>query len=97
MKPVLALQDSDFGAEAAIHLRELQANVAATDHDEMLRQKVDAHHGGVVEIGDLVEAFNRRDDGAAADVDEDLAGGEAVVANYRNVGVLKTRLTFIHI
>ena len=96
-EPVLSLQDGDLAAEAAIHLRELQPDVAAADHDEMLGQKVDVHHGGVVEIGDLVETLDGRNDGAAADVDEDLVGGETIVANYHNVGVFKTRLTFVDI
>ena len=64
--------DGDFAAEAAVHLPELEADVAAADDDEMLRQEVDLEHGGVGEVLDLIDAGHVGDAGAAADVDEDL-------------------------
>src|SRR5262249_45727833 len=37
--------DRDLAAEPAIHLGELEANVAAAKNDEMIRQEIDIHHG----------------------------------------------------
>src|SRR5262249_45960490 len=39
------LNNSDFAAEAAVHLGELEANVTAADYDEVRRQEIHAHHG----------------------------------------------------
>ena len=38
------LDDGDRAAEAAEHLPELEADVAAADHDQVLRHEVDVHH-----------------------------------------------------
>ena len=73
--------DGDFAAEAAIHLSELDADVAAADDDEMLGQEVDLEHGGVVEVLDLVDAGEIGGGGAAAYVEEDLRGFEEIVAD----------------
>ena len=66
------LDHGDLAAEAAIHLRELEPDVAAADDDEMARQDVDVHHRYVVEIGYVRDTGDRRHGGAPADVDEDL-------------------------
>jgi len=42
-EPVGALDDGDGAAEAAVHLRELETDVAAADHDEVRRQDVELH------------------------------------------------------
>ncbi len=70
--------DGDFAAEAAVHLSELDADVAAADDDEMFREEVDLEHGGVVEVLDLIDAGEVGDGGAAAYVEEDLRGFEEV-------------------
>ena len=46
------LDDGDFAAEAAEHLPELQADVAAADDHQVARQDVELDHGAVGEIGD---------------------------------------------
>ena len=47
----VALDDRHLAAEAAVHLAELEADVAAAQDHEVLGQEVDRHHRGVVEIG----------------------------------------------
>src|SRR5918996_2336266 len=39
------LDDRDLAAKAAVHLSELQTNIAAANDDQMLGQKVHCHHG----------------------------------------------------
>ena len=65
-----SLHDGHRAAEAAIHLCELEADVAAADDEQMLGQEIDVHHGGVGVVGDLIEAGHVGNGGAAADVDE---------------------------
>ena len=45
--------DSHFGAEAAIGLRQFEAGIAAADHDQMLRQDVE------LERFDMRQRFRR--------------------------------------
>ena len=73
--------DGDFAAEAAEDLSEFEADVAAADDDEMARERVEFEDADVGQVGDLIDAGKVGDDGAAADVDEDLIGGEEVVAD----------------
>ena len=75
------LDDGDFAAEAAVHLSEFDADVTASNDDEMLRKKVDLEHGGVGEVIDLVDAGEGWDIGAATYVEEDLWGFEQVFAH----------------
>ena len=46
-QPLALFNDGDAAAEAAIHLTELQTNIAAANDDEMLGQEVDMHHATV--------------------------------------------------
>ena len=64
--------DGDFAAEAAEHLREFEADVAAADDDEMAREGVEFEDADVGEIGDFIDAGQVGDVGAAAYVEEDL-------------------------
>ena len=65
------LDNGNLAAEAAIHLRELQPNIAAADNHEMIGQEIDRHHRAVVQSPDRVEAGHVGRGGAAADIDED--------------------------
>ena len=56
------LDDGDLAAEAAEDLRELDADVAATDDDEMARKGVEFEDADVGEEGDLVDAGQIGDD-----------------------------------
>ena len=80
-QPLVALDDGHLAAEAPVHLAELQADVAAAEDHQVRGQEVDGHHRGVVEIGHGIDAGERRDVGATADVDEDLVGREPLVAD----------------
>ena len=56
------LDDGDLRAEAAIHLAELEADVAAADDDQMLGQKVDAPSwSNWSRYVNLIESRHRRD------------------------------------
>src|SRR5215831_14112447 len=80
-EPWSHLDDRDLAAEAPEHLAEFEADVTAADDHEMTWEKVHLHHGAVVEAVHLVESRHRRSDGAAADVDKNLAGGEHLGAH----------------
>ena len=68
------LNDGDVGSKAAVHLAELQADVAAADNNQMFRQKIHPHHGRVGKIGHLIQAGHRRHERSSARVDENLIG-----------------------
>src|SRR5262249_9171102 len=70
------LDQGHLAAEAAIHLGEFESDVAAAQDDEMWRKKIDVHHRAVGEIRDLIEAGNRGDYRACADIDKDAIGSE---------------------
>src|SRR5207244_8560640 len=70
-----ALQDGHLAAEAAIHLREFERDVAAAEDDEVGGERVEVDDGGVGEVRNLVEAGERRDGGGAAHGGEDVGGG----------------------
>ena len=44
------LDDGDAAAEAPVHLREFESDVAAADDDQVLRQEIDVHHAGARQI-----------------------------------------------
>ena len=71
----------DPAAEAAVHLRELKADIAAADDQKVLGQKVHFHHARVGQVVDFGQAWDVGRDGAAAGVDEDFAGFEHLVAD----------------
>ena len=66
----------NFASEAAIGLREFKPDVTAAQDDEMRRQKIDVHHRAVGEIGNPVEAGNRGNCRARADIYENAVGRE---------------------
>src|SRR5688572_18637080 len=66
------LNNRDFAAEAAIHLTKFQADITPADDDEVLRQKINLHHRGIVEKRDIVNARHLGDSSAPTDVDEDF-------------------------
>ena len=55
------LDDRHLAAEAAVHLGELEADVAAADDRPGARgRKSSVHHRAVGQVGDLVDAGHRR-------------------------------------
>ena len=73
------LDDRDLGAEAAVHLAELQADVAAAD-DRRVPGRVSTSSIDVVrEVGDVRQAGDVGHRCAAADVEEDRSAVAVVV------------------
>ena len=72
------LDHCDPAAEAAVHLRELESDVASADDDEMLRQEIDVHHARVVEVFDFVQALDAPRGRTCSDIEEDLRSLERV-------------------
>ncbi|CBJ35683.1 hypothethical protein (plasmid) [Ralstonia solanacearum PSI07] len=89
------LHDRHAGAEAPVHLPELEPHVAAADDDQVLRQEVHVHHARVGEIGHLVQARHGRDQRASADVDEDPLGFQPFVADAHGVRAFEAGMALI--
>ena len=51
----------------------IEADIAAADDNEMVRQKIDAHHRRIRQVGHFVYAGHRRRQRPAADIDKDLS------------------------
>jgi hypothetical protein len=83
------LDHGDAAPEAPVHLRELEADVAPTDDDQVLRQEIDLHHAGVREMGNLVEARELGNPGTGPDVDEDPVGLDRVPVHPNRVLAFK--------
>ena len=66
------LNDGDFGAEAAIGLRQFEAGIAAADHDQMRRHNVEFERFDMGQGLRGLEAGNVGNGGARSDIDEDL-------------------------
>src|SRR5581483_341762 len=79
------LDDGHFAPEAAVHLAELQPDVAAADDDQVFGQEVHFHHARIVEEADLVEPGQGRPGSPAADVDEDFIRFEQVAIDAGGV------------
>ena len=75
-QPRAALDHRHLGAEAAIHLREFEPDIAAADDRQMPRQRVELEDRRVGEVVDLVEARHVGHAGAAAEIEEDALGLE---------------------
>ena len=71
-QPRALLDDGDLGAEAPVHLGELERDVAAADDDEMFRQRVEVEDADVGQVVDVGQTRHVGHDGTAADVEEDL-------------------------
>src|SRR6266404_451173 len=75
------LYDRDLAAEAAIHLSELEPDIAPAQHQEMPRQVVDVQHRAVGEIVDRVQTGDVGHHRPAADIDEDPVGAQDLRAD----------------
>src|ERR1700757_3890639 len=70
-QPRRHFDDRYLAAKAAVHLAEFEADIAAADNDEMLRQKIDVHHRRIRQVGHFVYAGHWRRLRPAADIDKD--------------------------
>ena len=52
----------------------IEADIAAADNDEMVRQKIDLHHRRIRQVGHFVDAGHWRHQRPAADIDKDPSG-----------------------
>jgi hypothetical protein len=86
------LHHRDARAEAAKHLRELQADVTAADDQQVLGEGVELEHAAVVERSDLVEPFDGRPRGFGADVEEDLRRRKRAAVHVDRVRSDETRV-----
>src|ERR1019366_4163798 len=74
------LDDGHLTAEAAKHLPKLQADVSASEDQQMLRNGVQLHDGSAVEKGHGLQAVECGHRGTLTGVDEDLRGSECSLA-----------------
>ena len=71
------LDDSHFGAEAAIGLRQFEAGVAAADHDQMRGQDVEFERFDMGQRLRGLEAGNVGNGGVRSHIEEDLGADRA--------------------
>src|SRR5690349_23787318 len=83
----------DATAEAAIHLSELEPDVAPSDDDEVLGQEVDVHHARVVEVTDCVESFDPARGRAPPDIEENLRRFQRLVVYANTVRTFESRVS----
>ena len=86
--------DRDLRAESPVDLRELEADVAAADDHQVLRQEVDLHDGGVREVVDAFQPGYRRHHRAAAHVDEDVSRFEDRAVHADRIRRREARVPF---
>src|SRR5246500_5803285 len=70
-EPRRHFDDRYLAAKAAVDLAEFEADIAAADNDQMLRQKVDVHHRRIRQVGHFVYAGHWRHQRPAPDIDKD--------------------------
>jgi hypothetical protein len=76
----IALENGDATAEAAKELREFEADVASAENKEMRGNFGEFHDRSAIQVGDVRQARNIGNGGAASRVDEKLVGGEVEFA-----------------
>src|SRR5262249_49718926 len=69
-EPRRHFDDRYLAAKAAVHLAEFEADIAAADNDEMVRQKIGVHHRGIRQVGHFVYAGQWRHQRPTADIDK---------------------------
>ncbi len=87
-----ALHDGYLRAEAAIHLRIFQPDIAAADDHQMVRHPVQPDDVAVGHVGDVVDALEIGNGGARADIEKDLRCRQQLVADPDRVSALKARM-----
>src|SRR6266850_78960 len=86
------MQDGDAAAEPAKHLSKFEADVTASENQEMLGNGGEPHDGFVGEIGNGFEAENHRDTRAATGVDENPFAFEGILADLELMRRNETRV-----
>ena len=75
------LDDGHIGTKAPVYLGELEPDIAATDHHQVLRHALKLQDRAVGEIGNLVQARQIRHDRTPADIDENARSGQKLWAD----------------
>ncbi len=86
------LQHRHAAAEAAVHLRKLQADVAAADHHQMLGQSIHIHNARVREVRHVLQRRPVRHEWTAADVNEDFLRRELSTIHAHAVRAREARV-----
>src|SRR5262249_50749942 len=85
----------DYGhqaAEAAIHLGELEADIAAADDDQVPGKRFQLEDGSVGEVGDVVDTGHGWHDAATADIDENAIGADERLTDANFLRRLQARM-----
>ena len=88
-QPGALLDDRDPGPEPAVHLGELQRDVAATDDHEMLWHGVEFEHPDIGHVVDLRQPRHIGSHRAATDIEEDLVGLQHAPVDADRVCILE--------
>ena len=86
------LDDRHAAAKATVGLCKLQADIAAANNDQMLRQKIDVHHAGIGEVVHPTQARNIRHRSTSADIDKNLASFQQHIVHPHGMGTFKTTM-----
>src|SRR6202022_3495943 len=84
------LDDRHPGAEAPVHLGELERDVATANDDEMFGHSVEFEDRDVSEELDILQAGNVGHHRAATDIEEDPLGLQDVVPDPQRVRILES-------
>src|SRR6266849_9472886 len=80
-KTIGHFEDRHLTAKAAKHLAELEADVAAADDDEVLRQVIHLHYRAVGEVRHLPHPRHFRNHRASAHIDENAIRRDSLTAD----------------
>src|SRR5215471_6231397 len=84
-EPRRHFDDSYLAAKAAVHLAEFEADIAATDNDEMVRQKIDVHHRRIRQVRHFVDAWHWRRHCPPADIDKDPCSAQPFAGDFHRL------------
>jgi hypothetical protein len=88
-EPRRLLDDGHLRPEAPVHLAELEADVGATDDNQVFGHPIQAEDGGVGEVGHVADAGHVRHYGTTSHIDEDARRLEDLAARAESVRPLE--------
>ena len=89
------MKDRDATAKAAEHLAKFEADVAASEDEKVIGNSGELHERFVGQVRHAIETGNRRNAGAAADIDENFFAFEQFGADLELVRGNETRVVTI--
>jgi hypothetical protein len=84
-EPRRHFDDRYLAAKAAVHLAEFEADIAAADNNERVRQKIDVHHRRIRQVGHFVYAGHWRHQRPAADIDKDPSSAQPLAGDFHRL------------